>query len=45
MSGIVKDFPDIEFFLVLVILIIASVGYQTWRRRKDISTENKMFVK
>jgi hypothetical protein len=45
MSGVMQVIPGIEFFLILVILIIASFGLQTWLRRKDISYENKKFVK
>ncbi|MBA4384458.1 MAG: hypothetical protein C0410_06955 [Anaerolinea sp.] len=45
MSGVIQVIPGIEFFLILVILIIASFGLQTWLRRKDISFENKKFVK
>jgi hypothetical protein len=45
MSGAIYIFPDIEFFLILVILIVTSFALQTWLRRKDISDVNLKFVK
>ena len=45
MSGAIHIFPDIEFFLILVILIATSFALQTWLPRKDISDENLKFVK
>ena len=45
MSGAIHVIPGIEFFLILVILIIAGFALQTWIRRKDISDENLRFVK
>lgn len=45
MPGPIQFLPDIEFFLILAILIVTSFALQTWLRRKDISNENLKFVK